>query len=755
MGLPKFQSLTELDLSSNFITTMDLPELAHLHSLQILDLSANKIVSLENAPFVPGLRILRLAFNSIGTLHSIEESMPELEELDIRGNNLECYGSLKAMGLLKCLKQVSIGGSAGNLVCARASNMCKLFNDVVTLETVDGISSTDWQVLEDKEAEMLILQQQTAESQQMVETPKFDMLSNRYRNRGAGGVSPTRSNPWADAAHVIFTRPFPPTAAERVCTDPMIDRIFSNDLFRGDDPPIAHSGFTDSLPQQKDELPQESPQNIAKVEDSTSDQKMKTFAQSLALVLSSSVARELARVALRSGFGALLRLSHRRNGALIETLRAQINSLRKATEEEDAVARSARAQRDSELAEAQAALTTQSRLLEEVRDRAREAAIAAQSEMAELAKRVEREEQRVQICTRRVAEHEAAAAKLTRALEKSEESRGAQEAQLTAASRELSALRGRVQDLEDAHNMQQRAQEQLTAEHVATVQAVRHELAGALLAKDELESELANWRNESNLERERILVAQRAAEAETAMLGIKLDAAQNSAAAAKSQLEEFIANQCETMTILSMERAKISGLQSDLATEVAKGEKLQRRLVSTQDAFEAAATEIERLNQALADTEEKKEQLKGAIEELKALVVRQQQSSKRLAAKYQELRHAHEELIKENGDLKSSYSKSRQEGVAVVGAESGAVGAAVCPTCDALTQDLRAVSRALQDAQRAQGEQQQHVLRLTADLGSSSESAANAVREVADLRMERDGLLEKVRQHRCPFSLSI
>ena len=86
-GLPKkLSSLTELNLSSNEFTSCDLPELAFLSCMKILDLSANGIESLAALPFLPTLTTLSIAYNNLTTFDGLEENTPNLVTLDARGN---------------------------------------------------------------------------------------------------------------------------------------------------------------------------------------------------------------------------------------------------------------------------------------------------------------------------------------------------------------------------------------------------------------------------------------------------------------------------------------------------------------------------------------------------------------------------------------------------------------------------------------------------------------------------------------------
>ena len=67
-GLPILHHLVEINLSSNAFLSCELPELAFLPSLKVLDLSGNNIDSLYYLPFLPGLQVLSVSFNNLRML---------------------------------------------------------------------------------------------------------------------------------------------------------------------------------------------------------------------------------------------------------------------------------------------------------------------------------------------------------------------------------------------------------------------------------------------------------------------------------------------------------------------------------------------------------------------------------------------------------------------------------------------------------------------------------------------------------------
>ena len=116
-GLPALSSLRELNLSSNEFVSCDLPELAFLQGLQVLDLSGNAISSLLELPFIPGLHTLAISFNNIRSLAGLGENVPDCENLDVRGNLLASEMDLNDLHSLESLTRLEIGGRSPNPVC--------------------------------------------------------------------------------------------------------------------------------------------------------------------------------------------------------------------------------------------------------------------------------------------------------------------------------------------------------------------------------------------------------------------------------------------------------------------------------------------------------------------------------------------------------------------------------------------------------------------------------------------------------------
>lgn len=109
-GLPHYIYLKEINLSSNNFNTCNLPELSYLPILESLDLSGNKIESLRLLPFLPNIKYFSIAFNFIYTLNNIQDSMPNVINVDIRGNLITNYEDLLPICDLKKCKELLLTG---------------------------------------------------------------------------------------------------------------------------------------------------------------------------------------------------------------------------------------------------------------------------------------------------------------------------------------------------------------------------------------------------------------------------------------------------------------------------------------------------------------------------------------------------------------------------------------------------------------------------------------------------------------------
>ena len=144
-GISETKTIIELNLSSNSFVSLDLPELASMTELQVLDLGGNVIDTLQSAPFLPGIMQLSLAFNNLKSLTGISENFPDLEILDIRGNILTGPNVLNELTRLDRLRHLALsGGSDPNPVCSDACAIENLFNDCPCLETIDNLERRSW-----------------------------------------------------------------------------------------------------------------------------------------------------------------------------------------------------------------------------------------------------------------------------------------------------------------------------------------------------------------------------------------------------------------------------------------------------------------------------------------------------------------------------------------------------------------------------------------------------------------------------------
>ena len=113
--LTGFQSVTSLDLSGTNLT--DLRAVTYLTNLTSLDISDTKIAptDLQLLAVLPNLKSLSVRNLSIKTLDTITKYLPNLESLDISGNDVGDISGLSALKKLKILKIAGIGIANKNL----------------------------------------------------------------------------------------------------------------------------------------------------------------------------------------------------------------------------------------------------------------------------------------------------------------------------------------------------------------------------------------------------------------------------------------------------------------------------------------------------------------------------------------------------------------------------------------------------------------------------------------------------------------
>jgi hypothetical protein len=163
IGLPPLYFIFELNLSSNSLRSCDLPELIHLSSLQKLNLSANQLSSID-LPYLPKLKSLKIAYNFISNLSGIHLRIPNIEELDIRSNQLSKSSDLDDIEYLLQLRYLFL---LQNNVNEKLQNLYRLFSICECLQSIDEKKKEEFD-------EKLF--------SSSIATPKIDSLIKRKRN---------------------------------------------------------------------------------------------------------------------------------------------------------------------------------------------------------------------------------------------------------------------------------------------------------------------------------------------------------------------------------------------------------------------------------------------------------------------------------------------------------------------------------------------------------------------------------------------
>ena len=211
-GLPILHHLVEVNLSSNSFQSCELPELAFLPSLKVLDLSGNTIDSLYYLPFLPGLQVLSVSFNNLLTLTGLGENVPDLLDLDIRGNYIADALGISEVSNLHNLLRLWLGGRQPNPICRGRENLQalhSLFGSCTSLESIDGKGEGEWEEavkggfsgptsssnhisttqVDIDSVEHDENQEQEAQEQDdkgiIAPTPRFDELARRFRSHEA------------------------------------------------------------------------------------------------------------------------------------------------------------------------------------------------------------------------------------------------------------------------------------------------------------------------------------------------------------------------------------------------------------------------------------------------------------------------------------------------------------------------------------------------------------------------------------------
>lgn len=207
-GLPHFPRIKELNLSSNNLGNEELSQLSLLPSLTSLDISANKFSDLSILPFMPSILKLSIAYNPIKTLEDINESIPNLEYLDVRGHNLNNSNTDKCSYLRSRQKVVVPLKGLTNIrelhITTRpdldnaknvydndsyASELYNLTQQILSLEMVDGMSPMDWKADADEAKEEVNNRAISYSSSQPliaidnIATPIFDQVSSIFKSK--------------------------------------------------------------------------------------------------------------------------------------------------------------------------------------------------------------------------------------------------------------------------------------------------------------------------------------------------------------------------------------------------------------------------------------------------------------------------------------------------------------------------------------------------------------------------------------------
>eukprot|EP00742_Colponemidia_sp_Colp-10_P016371 GILJ01018754.1.p1 GENE.GILJ01018754.1~~GILJ01018754.1.p1 ORF type:complete len:909 (-),score=207.05 GILJ01018754.1:13-2667(-) len=116
--------------------------LTRLTRLQILDLSSNKIKSIDGISTLLQLRRLVLAFNRISTLEGMRQvhgDAYQLEYLDLNGNKLSSLQELRHLGGCIHLKEVVFQAlSKGNPFCSNPRYKATVYDSVPAIEMLDN-----------------------------------------------------------------------------------------------------------------------------------------------------------------------------------------------------------------------------------------------------------------------------------------------------------------------------------------------------------------------------------------------------------------------------------------------------------------------------------------------------------------------------------------------------------------------------------------------------------------------------------------
>jgi hypothetical protein len=171
-------TLVELNLSSNLIASSHMPELTLLCSLRILDLSGNRLSSIDKLPSIPSLLSLSIAFNALENLFGVR-NCPNLVHLDCHGNRINDARGCVELEMLGSLEELwfasSEDGRSPNPICSRPVEMISIFDDLRFYGRIDGRNRSSWAL----EVPAAVPAAVSADSR----TPRFDRLLHKQQKQ--------------------------------------------------------------------------------------------------------------------------------------------------------------------------------------------------------------------------------------------------------------------------------------------------------------------------------------------------------------------------------------------------------------------------------------------------------------------------------------------------------------------------------------------------------------------------------------------
>ena len=188
-------ALRELNLSSNRITTSDLQEISFLQSLTSLDLSGNLIRDVQMLPFLPGVQHLAVAFNPLQSLLFLNEAVPNLRVLDIRGHTLASLRNQRHfLSPLSCLVKLQELLLVGKARVVDAADVLGVFAAAPSLQLIDCLREEQWRSDLLQQGSSCTMDEQRVDTGTpaisseeagglLVDTPKFDQVARAFKVR--------------------------------------------------------------------------------------------------------------------------------------------------------------------------------------------------------------------------------------------------------------------------------------------------------------------------------------------------------------------------------------------------------------------------------------------------------------------------------------------------------------------------------------------------------------------------------------------